>query len=131
MIKTVERRREYLLCPTNGPSNSFQEATLKTAQKYGKAAIASTVLGVILSVASVPLARADEERSKCQHHIEKAEDKLSRAISRHGERSSQARTARAHLAAERHNCWARHNAWYNAQERRRHTEQDWDRDDRR
>jgi len=109
----------------------FQEATLKTVQKYGKAAIASTVLGVILSVASAPLARADEERSKCQHHIEKAEDKLSRAISRHGERSSQARSARERLAAERHNCWARHHAWYNAQERRWHTEQDWDRDDRR
>ena len=104
---------------------------MKTMQKYGKAAIASTVLSVILSVASAPLARADEDRSKCQRHIEKAEDKLSRAISRHGERSSQARSARERLAAERHSCWARHHAWYNAQERRWHTEQDWDHDDHR
>jgi ribosome-associated translation inhibitor RaiA len=93
-----------------------------------KTAIASTVLSAVLLFASAPLLRADEDRSKCQHHIEKAEAKLSHAISRHGERSSQARSAREHLNAERRECWGRHHAWYNAQEGRWHTEQDWDHD---
>ena len=117
-----------MICPTNGSTNPFQEATLKTMQKYGKAAIATTVLSVILSVASAPLARADEDRSKCQHHVEKAEEKLERAVSRHGERSPQARSARDHLNGERRECWGRHHAWYDAHERRWHTEQDWDHD---
>jgi len=103
----------------------FQEATLNTR----RTAVAATVLSAVLLFASAPLARADEDRSKCQHHIEKAEAKLSRAISRHGERSSQASSAREHLNAERRECWGRHHAWYNAQEGRWHTDQDWERDD--
>ncbi len=98
--------------------------------KYRKAAVASTVLSAILVLASAPLVQA-EDRSKCQHNIEKAEAKLSHAVSRHGERSSQARSAREHLSAERQSCWSHYHAWYNGQEGRWHNEQDWDHDDHR
>lgn len=97
--------------------------------KYGKLTIASTALSAILMFASAASARADDERAECQRHIEKAEQKLDRAVSRHGERSPQARGAREKLNAERRTCWGRHHAWYDAHERRWHTEQDWDHDD--
>jgi len=106
-----------------------REETLNT--KYGKVTLTSTTLSAILLCASAAPARADEDRSKCQHHIEKAEEKLERAVSRHGERSAQAREAREHLNAERRECWGHHHAWYEAHERRWHTEQDWDHDEHR
>ena len=98
------------------------------------AAIAKTLavavtLNVLMLVAAVPRAHADE-RAKCQQRIEKAEGKLNEQVRKHGWNSSQANNSRRELNAEREQCWNQHHAWWGYNDRQWHNERDWDRYDR-
>jgi len=66
---------------------------LKRAWRLGTSGVLSAALvSATFVFISVPRAKADE-REKCQHHIEKAEARLDRAVREHGESSAQARAA--------------------------------------
>jgi len=97
-------------------------------QRIGKTTVAAVVAGALLMfVAAAPRARADE-RSKCQHAIEKAEARLDRAIHHSGEHSREAEERRRDLNAERQRCWEQHHQWWNGKEHRWETERTWDQD---
>lgn len=106
-------------------------------QTYPKAGYTKTALSVIATVAVVmflvalaaPRARADDDRAKCQHRIEKAEARLHEAVAKHGEHSDEARARRHDLVSEREACWNRFHQWWDGGEHRWHDDRDWDRDD--
>jgi hypothetical protein len=96
--------------------------------RIGKAAVAAVVAGALMwFVASAPLAHADD-RSRCQHAVEKAEANLDRAIRDHGDHSPQADGRRRDLNTERQHCWEQYHQWWNGKEHRWETEQTWDND---
>ncbi len=88
-------------------------------------AISAVAAIALLGFVATPSARADE-RSRCQHAIEKAEARLDRAVHQHGERSHQADDRRRDLNAERERCWNEHHQWWNAREHRWETEHNWE-----
>jgi hypothetical protein len=96
-------------------------------QRIGRAAVATIVMAALSWFAAAPLAQADD-RSKCQHAVEKAEARLDRAIHDNGEHSREAEDRRRDLNAERQHCWDAHHQWWNGKEHRWETEQNWDRD---
>jgi hypothetical protein len=93
---------------------------------HGKTALAGLVIATFLFFVSAPRAHADD-RSKCQHAIERAEAKLDSAIQHNGERSHQAEERRHDLNAEREHCWGQYHQWWNGKEHRWETEHNWDR----
>jgi len=86
-------------------------------------------VGIAAFAAAPPRALADDDRSKCQHRIEKAEARLSDAVRDHGPRSSQAEQRRHELNEERERCYQANHAWYYGQDRQWHNDRDWDRYD--
>lgn len=96
-------------------------------QRFGKTAVAALMAVALAWFVAVPVARADD-RSKCQHAVEKAEARLDHAIHDKGERSREAEERRRDLNAERQRCWEQHHQWWNGKEHRWETEQNWDRD---
>jgi phosphoenolpyruvate-protein kinase (PTS system EI component) len=94
--------------------------------RFGKTA-AATVMGAALMFFVAPRVHADD-RSKCQHAVEKAEANLDKAIAHNGERSREAEDRRRDLTAERQRCWEAHHQWWNGKEHRWETEQNWDHD---
>jgi hypothetical protein len=93
--------------------------------RFGKAAVAGLVVWALLFFVTAPRAHADD-RSHCQHAVEKAEANLDRAIHDHGDHSPQAESRRRDLNAERQHCWEQHHQWWNGKEHRWETEQNWD-----
>jgi hypothetical protein len=91
-------------------------------------AVTAAVSLALLLFLAAPRAHADDDRSKCQHAIEKAEARLDRAIQRNGEHSREADDRRRDLNAERERCWGAHHQWWNAREHRWETEHNWDND---
>jgi hypothetical protein len=89
--------------------------------------VAAVVLSFGLLLATAPQMRADD-RSKCQHAIERAESRLDQAVSRNGEHSRQADDRRRDLNAERERCWGQYHQWWNGKEHRWETEHNWDDD---
>ena len=94
-------------------------------RKFGNAATAAVVSVALLLFVATPLIHADD-RSRCQHAIEKAEANLDRAIHNHGERSRQADERRRDLNAERERCWGAYHQWWNGRDHRWETEHNWD-----
>ncbi len=95
-------------------------------RRFGKTAIATLVAwALLLFVAAAPRAHADD-RSHCQHAIEKAEARLDKAIHDKGEHSRDAEDRRRDLNAERQRCWDQYHQWWNGHEHRWETEQNWD-----
>ena len=92
---------------------------------HGKTAVAGLVIAAFLFFVSAPRVHADD-RSKCQHAIEKAEAKLDSAIQHNGERSPQAEERRRDLNAERERCWGQYHQWWNGKEHRWETEHNWE-----
>lgn len=90
---------------------------------------AAAVLSGVLSLIAVPRTHADDDRSRCQQRMEKAEAKLDAAVRHHGEHSQQAADRRRDLVAEREHCWNEFHLWWNGVDRRWHEDRDWDRDD--
>ena len=91
---------------------------------FGKSATAAIVVA-LLSFVAVPRSGADD-RSKCQHAIEKAEANLDKAIRNHGDHSHQAEDRRRELNAERERCWNEHHQWWNGRDHRWETEHNWE-----
>ncbi len=81
---------------------------------------------LLFVAAAPPQARADDDRSHCQHAVEKAEQRLDRAIAHNGDHSREAEDRRRDLNAERQRCWDQHHQWWNAKEHRWETERTWD-----
>jgi hypothetical protein len=97
----------------------------KTLQlKLGRTALSAVVGAALMFFVAAPRAHADE-RSKCQHAIEKAEGNLDKAIHDHGDHSPQADSRRRDLNAERQHCWDANHQWWNGKEHRWETEQTW------
>lgn len=95
-------------------------------QRIGKSAVVAVITGALfMFVASAPPAHADD-RSRCQHAVEKAEANLDRAIHEHGDHSPQADARRRDLNAERQHCWDKYHQWWNGRDHRWETEQNWD-----
>lgn len=95
-------------------------------QRIGKSAVVAVITGALcMFVAAAPPAHADD-RSKCQHAVEKAEANLDRAIHDHGDHSPQAEDRRRDLNAERQHCWDKYHQWWNGKDHRWETEQNWD-----
>lgn len=97
-------------------------------QRLGKTAVAAVIIAALSWFVAVPVVRADDDRSHCQHAVEKAEARLDRAIAHNGEHSRQADDRRRDLNAERQRCWELHHQWWNGHEHRWETEQNWDHD---
>jgi hypothetical protein len=93
--------------------------------------VCAALLAMAFVVAMAPHAQAGDDRSKCQHRIEKAEVRLDSAIREHGAHSSEARASRHELNnEERERCYTAYHGWWNGADRRWHEDRDWDRDDR-
>jgi hypothetical protein len=94
-------------------------------QRFGKAAVAALIAAALMwFVAAAPLAHADD-RSHCQHAVEKAEANLDKAIHDHGDHSREAEDRRRDLNAERQHCWDAYHQWWNGKEHRWETERTW------
>lgn len=98
-------------------------------EKTTSIALAAAMFFSVVAFAATPRAHADDDRSKCQHRIEKAEARYSDAVRDHGERSEQAEHRRHELNEERERCYQSYHSWWSSQDRRWHNDRDWDRDD--
>lgn len=74
---------------------------------------------------AAPVVHADD-RSKCQHAVEKAEARLDQAIHHNGEHSREADDRRRDLNAERQHCWDQYHQWWNGRDHRWETENNWE-----
>ena len=86
--------------------------------------VSAAVLAGALFFSAVPQVRADDDHSKCQHRIEKAELRLDDAVRHHGERSHEAEARRRDLNAERERCWNEYHGYWSSSDRRWHTDRD-------
>jgi hypothetical protein len=94
-------------------------------QRFLYSAVAAVaVLGLLCFIAT-PQMHADD-RSKCQHAIEKAEARLDKAIHDHGDHSPDADARRRDLNAERQRCWDAYHQWWNGRDHRWETEHNWE-----
>ncbi len=93
----------------------------------GKAAAAALIVAALLFFVSAPPQSHADDRSHCQHAIEKAESRLGSAIRHNGEHSREAEDRRRDLNAERERCWGQYHQWWNGREHRWETEHNWDR----
>ncbi len=95
--------------------------------RVARTAMAAVAALALMFFVAVPVSHADD-RSKCQHAIEKAESRLDHAIRANGEHSREADDRRRDLNAERQRCWDQYHQWWNGHEHRWETEQNWDND---
>jgi hypothetical protein len=103
----------------------LQTEEIPLKRRFGKTAVAALVAGALMwFVAAAPQAHADD-RSHCQHAIEKAEANLDRAIRDHGDHSHEADERRHELNAERQHCWDAYHQWWNGKDHRWETERTW------
>lgn len=92
---------------------------------FFKSAIAGAVVTALLLFVATPHVHADD-RTKCQHAVEKAEANLDKAIHDHGEHSHQADDRRRDLNTERQRCWDKYHQWWNGKDHRWETEHNWE-----
>lgn len=93
--------------------------------KSFKVAPAMIAMGAMFLFAGVPQLRADDDHRECRERVEKAQSKLERAVSRHGERSEQAEHARHELNEQRERCWSKYHGYW-GQDGRWHEQRDWE-----
>lgn len=98
---------------------------MQSLRKSLRLAPAIAAMSAMFLFAGVPQLRADEEHRECREHIEKAQAKFDRAVSRHGERSSQAEHARHELNEQRERCWNREHGYW-GHDGRWHDRRDWE-----
>lgn len=107
----------------------FYSVTSRTS----KAALALATLSalfVFMSAATPQAAHADDARTKCQHRVQHARDKLDQAIRDHGDHSSQADKAWMKLRGEREHCWEKFHEWWDAGNAKWRHDDDWTKDPR-
>ena len=91
--------------------------------------MSAAVLAGALFLSAVPQIHADDDHSKCQRRVEKAESRLDDAVRHHGERSPEAESRRRDLNAERERCWKEYHGYWSGSDHRWHTERDWNDED--
>ena len=108
---------------------------MKNADRWliSRLAVVAVTFSFVLG-SGVPRLQADD--NDCQRRISKADHRLHEAVEHHGPQSKQAEHARHDLREAREHCWNNGNRWWNEDDRKWHTERDWDdhdhdRDDRR
>jgi hypothetical protein len=84
---------------------------------------APIVLAGALLFAGASVVRADDD---CQKRTIKADHNLHEAIKKHGPQSPEAEHWRSELATVRSYCWEHSHRWWDEDNHRWHTEQDWD-----
>ena len=87
--------------------------------KWGKSILMAFVMTAFLAFTAAPRVHADE-RSACQHAIEKAEARLDDAIAKRGEHSHEAEERRHELNDERQHCWDKYHEWWNGRDHEWH-----------
>jgi hypothetical protein len=92
-------------------------------------ALASVALGATMVVATMPVARADDDhgRTRCQRAVEKAQNRYQHEAREHGRRSPEAQSARARLNETWDRCYTETHAWYDPHRQQWRTDRDWDR----
>jgi hypothetical protein len=91
---------------------------------WGRTAFAAAALAGALLFMGAPALRADE--SGCQRRLAKADHQLHEAGKHHGWESKQAEHARHELREAREWCWTHDHKWWDEDNRRWHTDRDWD-----
>ncbi|MBV9342478.1 MAG: hypothetical protein JO159_16525 [Acidobacteria bacterium] len=92
--------------------------------------IPSAILACAVATAlclSAPLKASADERSRCQHRVERAGEHYRHEARKHGKHSRSAERAKARLNAEWDHCWREAHGWYDPQRREWRTDRDWDR----
>lgn len=90
-------------------------------------ALAAGALAACLSLTGVSRLRADDD--DCQRRVARADHRLHEAAEHHGYRSEQAERARYQLEQARESCWRRGRRWWDEDNRRWHSDRDWDEHD--
>jgi hypothetical protein len=93
---------------------------------FGKLILAGATLAGFLLFTSAPTVRADER--ECQSRLARADHKVHEAVEHHGWDSKQAEHARHDLREAREYCWKTEHRWWDEDDRRWHTDRDWDDD---
>ena len=86
--------------------------------------LSGAVLSAALLFVATPSLHA-ETYDHCQRRIVHADHELHEAIEKHGRHSAQADRKRQILHEARERCWSENHRWWDADERRWHTERDW------
>ena len=94
-------------------------------QRFRQTLTAAIVAGALSFFVAAPRVQADD-RSKCQHAVEKAEMRLDKAVHDRGEHSREAEERRRELNAERERCWNQYHQWWNGKDHRWETEHNWE-----
>ena len=76
---------------------------------------------------TLPVKASADDHSRCQHRVEKAQERYRHEAHEHGKHSRQADDARAKLSAEWERCWSEGRGWYDPQRHEWRTDRDWDR----
>jgi hypothetical protein len=92
---------------------------------WGRTALAAAAFAGVLLFTGAPSVRADDEGS-CQRRIAKADHRLHVAAERNGWQSEQAEKARHELREAREFCWTHGHKWWDEDDRRWHSDRDWD-----
>jgi hypothetical protein len=92
--------------------------------KVGKLLVTGAALTGFLLFSSAPRLHADEE--ECHHRLARADHRLHEAVEHHGWESRQAAHARHELHEAREYCWRTYHRWWDEDDRRWHTDRDWD-----
>ena len=93
--------------------------------KFLSSTAALTVAAALLL--TLPVKVSADDRSRCQHRVENAQEHYRHEVHEHGKHSRQADDARAKLNAEWDRCWDQARVWYDPQRHQWRTDHDWDR----
>src|SRR5215469_17103708 len=118
---------EVVVSARRGSLNTHRTRNYAGAER---SAFTLAVVTFLLMFVGLPRLRADDERTKCQRRIEKAEARYEDAVRDHGWQSHEAEERREALHRERERCYERFHQWWDGREQRWHDDKDWDRDDR-
>jgi hypothetical protein len=89
--------------------------------------VTALAVAAVLFMTAPPKASADE-RSNCQHRVEKAEQHYRHEAHEHGKHSRQAEDAKAKLNSLWDRCWNEAHGWYDPHRHEWRNDRDWDRD---
>jgi hypothetical protein len=92
-----------------------------------KCSLATALLTGFLMLPGAQQVRADG----CQQRVSRADHNLHEAIEDHGYESKQAEHARHELREVREACWNSDHRWWDPDQKRWHTDRDWDDNDHR
>ena len=87
-------------------------------------AISIFAVVAVLLFSAPPKAAADDDRLRCQHRAEKAEEHYRHEVREHGKHSPKAQEAKAKLNQAWDRCWSEAHAWYDPDRHEWRTDRD-------